>query len=67
MARLIWEDNIDAEQALDELKRVFEYRFADEIREIVRNIDGFDFEAAKEPLKKIAADLNIRLDGEGDE
>ena len=67
MARLIWEDNIDAEQALDELKRVFEYRFADEIREIVRNIDGFDFEAAKEPLRKIAADLNIRLDGEGDE
>jgi two-component system sensor histidine kinase/response regulator len=67
IARLIWEDNIDAEQALDELKKVFENRFAEEIREIEKNIDEFDFEAAKEPLRKIATELNIRLDGTNNE
>lgn len=66
-ARLIWTDDIDAEKALVKMKRVFGQRFAGEIEEIEKSVDGFDFEAAKTPVRKIAAELNIKLEGIGDE
>jgi CheY-like chemotaxis protein/HPt (histidine-containing phosphotransfer) domain-containing protein len=66
-ARLIWMDDVEAEQAITKLKRAFGGRFATEIAEIAASVDGFDFEAAKKPLQKIAAELNIRLDGADDE
>ena len=67
MARFVWEDNIDAEQTFDQMKRICGSMFAQEIAQIGTSIGAFDFEAAKEPLKKIAGELKIRLDGAGDE
>ena len=62
-AHLIWTDDIDADQVVTKLKQAFGRRFSAEIEEIAASVDGFDFEAAKKPLQKIATELNIRLDG----
>jgi len=66
-AHLIWTDDIDAGKAIVQLKQAFGRRFTEEIERIANSVDGFDFEAAKEPLIKIAAALNIRLGGADDE
>ena len=66
-ARMIWADDVDADQAITKLKRALGRRFATEIEELAASVDGFDFEAAKKPLQKIAAELNIRLDGADNE
>jgi CheY-like chemotaxis protein len=63
-ARMIWADDVDADQAIAKLKRALGRRFATEIEELAASVDGFDFEAAKSPIEKIAKELNIRLDGE---
>lgn len=62
-AQLIWTDDIDASDAILKMKQAFGRRFTAEIESIKLSVDGFDFEAAKEPLRKIAAELNIKLDG----
>lgn len=64
LARLVWEDNIDAENTLDKLKKTCGSRFTEEIAQIAENIEEFDFDTAKTPIGKIANEMNIRLDGE---
>ena len=62
-AHLIWTDNVDADQAVAALKRALGKRFTSEIDAITRSVDGFDFEAAKIPIRRIATELSVRLDG----
>ena len=62
-AQMIWTDDVDADQAIADLKQALGTRFESEMREIERSVDGFDFEAAKEPIRTIAEELNIGLDG----
>ncbi|MPN63809.1 hypothetical protein SDC9_211575 [bioreactor metagenome] len=62
-AHLIWTDDIDADKAVLRLKQALGRRFSAEIEEVERDVEGFDFEAAKIPIRKIAVELNIRLDG----
>lgn len=66
-AHLIWTDDIDAEKVIAKLKRAFGKRFTEEVEEIAQSVDEFDFDAAKKPLQKIAAELSIRLDGADNE
>jgi uncharacterized protein (DUF1697 family) len=62
-ARLVWTDDINAGKSMAQLKQAFGTRFPAQVDQIARSVDGFDFEAAKEPIRTIAAELNIRLDG----
>jgi CheY-like chemotaxis protein len=62
-AQLVWADDIDAGNIIAKMKQAFGRRFAEEVKEIEQSVDGFDFEEAKKPLRKIAAELNIKLDG----
>jgi len=62
-AQLVWADDIDAGKAITKLKQAFGRSFTAEVEEIEQSVDGFDFEAAKVPIRKIATELNIRLDG----
>ena len=55
-------DDIDADKAVLKLKQAVGRRFTSEVEEIERDVDGFDFEAAKIPIRKIATELNIRLE-----
>lgn len=65
LAHLIYEDNVDAENSLEELKKcVGNTRFIEEIQALTQSIGDFDFEAAKGPLQKIANEMNIILRGE---
>jgi HPt (histidine-containing phosphotransfer) domain-containing protein len=63
VVQMVWTDDIDAANAITKMKKAFGRRFAAEVEEIERDVDGFDFEAAKNPIRKIAAELNIRLGG----
>jgi len=65
--RLIWTDDIESEAAIQKLKQALGSRFATETDEIARSVDGFDFDAAKRPLQRIANELSIRLEGTGNE
>ena len=67
LAQLVWEDNIDAEITLEELKSICGSSFIEEMTLIAESIENFDFEAAKLPLEKIAEKMNIRLDGKKNE
>ena len=66
-ARMIWTDDVETDLAVANLKRAFGNRFAQEMEEIAASVDEFDFEAAKKPIRKIAAELNIKWDGADDE
>lgn len=66
-AHLIWTDDVDAEQAIVGFKQALGGKFESEIAEISACVGRFDFEAAKKPLQKIAAKLNIKLDGADNE
>ncbi len=60
----IWEDNVDAKIALEELeKHIYGSRFSEEMQILSESIGNFDFEEAKEPLQKIAKELNLDLRG----
>ena len=64
LAGLVWEDNVDAEICLEELKGCISgSEFGKEIQELAESIGSFDFEAAKEPLKRIAGKMNVELRG----
>ncbi len=64
LAMLIWEDNVDAGNGLEELKKcIGGSRFSEEIQALTESIGNFDFEAAKDPLQKIACKMNIRMRG----
>jgi two-component system, sensor histidine kinase and response regulator len=67
LARFIWENNVDAEKTVEELRKLCGSKYAKETAVIAEKIEEFDFDAAKEPMKKLAAELNIRLDGMQDE
>lgn len=60
----IWEDNVDAKKALEELKKyIYGSIFSEEMQALSESISNFDFEAAKEPLQKIAKELNLIMRG----
>jgi hypothetical protein len=62
LARLVWEDNVNAQKTFDELKNAAGNSFfANEMNLIADSIGDFDFDAAKEPLRKIASELNIEI------
>ena len=63
LARLVWEDNVDAGLLLEKLEGLLHgTKYSQQMREISDCIDNFDFEAAKEPLQKIAKEMHINLD-----
>lgn len=66
-AHLIWTDDVDAEKVIPRLRQALGKRFPAEIEEIAAGVDGFDFERAKKPIQKIAAELSIKLDGADNE
>ena len=61
LAHLIWENNVDAEIAFNELRKFISGRFSDEMKALSESIDNYDFDAAKIPLEKIARELNVFL------
>ncbi len=62
LAHFIWEDNVDAANVLEELRKyICGTRFNNEMRALSESIENFDFDAAKVPLQKIAKELNVFL------
>jgi len=62
LARLVWEDNVDAGRLLEELKgRIYGTKFAQDMQILTECIDNFEFEAAKVPLQNIAKEMNINI------
>ena len=65
LARLVSDNNIDAEQALENLIQHMDVsRFSEEIKAITQSISDYEFEAAKAPLAKIAEEMKITFEGE---
>ena len=62
LSRLLEDSDSDAEKELIKLKENFgESRFAEEIMEIEKHMETFDFDKALSPLKRMADTLNISL------
>ncbi len=62
LARLVWEDNVDAENAITKLQKCIDNsKFNSEIQKIIESVSDFNFEAAKEPIKSIAEKMNIEI------
>ena len=62
LARLVWEDNVDAGLLMEELESHMRgTKFAQEMQALSECIDNFDFEAAKAPLKNIAKEIHVNL------
>ncbi|OGI06789.1 MAG: hypothetical protein A2Y40_00920 [Candidatus Margulisbacteria bacterium GWF2_35_9] len=62
LSQLIWDDNIDAENSLEDLrKHMGEENFKEEMQIITNSISDYDFESAKVPLQKIADTINVIL------
>jgi signal transduction histidine kinase/CheY-like chemotaxis protein len=65
LARLVWEDNVDAEKSLEKLQNnIGGSRFSEELKALAESISNYDFEAAKDPLQRIAKELSVVLGGE---
>lgn len=63
--KLVCEDNIDSQKSFEELQKVLgNSMFKEEMKIISDGIDEFDFEIVKDPLRKIANELNISIEGE---
>jgi PAS domain S-box-containing protein len=68
LARLIWEDNVDAENTFEELRKfICGTGFNAEMQALSESISNFDFEAARVPLQKIAEKMNVSLGDQKDE
>ena len=64
LSYLIGEDNVESENCLAELKKLIDRPgFSIELQKLEESIGNFDFEAAKEPLQKIANKIHIELRG----
>jgi two-component system, sensor histidine kinase and response regulator len=64
LVQLVWEDNVDAENCLGELRECIDgSRFEKEIQSLSESISNFDFEAAKGPIQRIANEMNIEVRG----
>ncbi|MEN6350633.1 MAG: response regulator [Syntrophomonas sp.] len=62
LAKLVWEDNIMAEEVLENLlKGINEEGLSKQLKNIAHYIDSYDFMGAREPLCKLAGELNIDL------
>ena len=65
LARLIREDNVDAEISLEELRKsIGGSRFSEDLEELAESISNYDFEAAQKPLQSIAKEMSVVLGGE---
>jgi two-component system sensor histidine kinase/response regulator len=64
LARLIWEDDVNAEQSLEEFQKVMDPSvYGDNIKALTESIGDYDFDTAKEVLQRIADKMNIVLGG----
>ena len=64
LARLIWEDNVNAEQSLEELRKVIGPAvYGEDIKALAASIGDYDFDTAKAVLQRIAGKMNIVLAG----
>jgi two-component system sensor histidine kinase/response regulator len=64
LARLIWEDNVNAEQSLEEFRNVIgSSAYGEDIKALTVSIGDYDFDTAKEVLQRIAGKMNIDLGG----
>lgn len=64
LAELVWEDNIEAENILEELKKhMGDFAFIEDMRNLTICISEFDFETAKEYVRKIADTINVKVEG----
>ncbi|MCL6559449.1 MAG: response regulator, partial [Firmicutes bacterium] len=65
LATLLQEDNLDAAQCLEKLKKCpGTSMFQSEMQELDGYISNYEFECAKQPLQRIARAMNIHLEGE---
>lgn len=64
LAQLVWDNDVDAKNSFYKLQKVFgEPNFADEMKIISDRISNYDFDSVKEPLQKIAHELNVSIEG----
>ena len=64
LGRLLTEDNLDAAQCLESLKKqIGKSLFQSELHECERQIRNYDFDAAQQSLRKIALGMNIEMGG----
>ncbi len=64
LARLVWEDNVNAEQTLEELQRVIDPSvYGEDIKALSESLGDYDFDAAKLALQRIADKMNIVIGG----
>jgi len=64
LARLIWEDNVNAEQSLEELRKVIGPAvYGEDMKALAASIGDYDFDTAKAVLQRIADKMNIVLGG----
>lgn len=64
LARLIWEDNVNAEQTLEEFQNVIGPSvYGEDIKALADSIGDYDFDAAKAALQRIADKMNIDVGG----
>jgi two-component system, sensor histidine kinase and response regulator len=64
LARLISENNVNAEQTMEELRKQLDPNvFDDEMKALTVCIGDYDFDSAKAVLQKIACKMNIILGG----
>jgi len=64
LAQLVWNDDVDAMNTLEEVQSAIgDSCFKDELKELNDDLDNYDFDAAKIPLKKIAGELGINIEG----
>lgn len=62
LARLLQEDNLDAVQCLEALKkRLGKSMFQIEIQEVDAHIRNYDFDSARQSLKRITLGMNIEM------
>ena len=64
LARLIWEDNVNAEQTLEEFRKVIEpSAYGEDVMALAESIGDYDFDTAKAVLQRIAGKMKIVLGG----
>ena len=63
LARLVWEDDVEARDLAEKLLTMLGHTdLAEAARMLYSNIEDYDFETAKKSLQKIANDLGIKIE-----
>jgi hypothetical protein len=64
LARLVWEDNVDARDLAEKLRVLLGYSdFAKDAGTLSASIEDYDFETAKDSLRQMALALGITIEG----